>query len=541
MKKTGNFLRPVLLLLIGISLTYPAGAQGFKPARYKPDSGAEEVAKQASFFNSSGEPIAARSGKDIRIGDPAYGDTIQACLSAIGADKVTLRLPAGTYNLAKDLTIPANVTLIPEKGAILIRTGGYHLYINGPFVAGLWHCFGDTSPTHDWVKFGKESVSQAYPQWWGAVGDDATDCTAAINAALAAHPVVRLPQGIFKTTNILKVSSNGTLGGEGASSVVHMSIPGPGIYPANYATIKNFTLRGTYTSHPGGWAISGLYHNADPGADPHRTMNDADWTGAHLVVEDMVIEDFGGGGISPGPNSTIRCCTIQHCLGEGILLLGNGCQVYNMRIETVPSWGIDINSSYNAITQNKLNNCGNYEVLGSYDGGGIVLLTGPLAPGIKENNVCCNSIFGSDMPAIVVAATNEYTLTDCQINDNVIGEVCKKMTGVGAISLYDDNNKPGPIRVERISICRNQILSAGGATPAYGIMLRAVKEIKVNGNIIKGAFDHALYVKDHLAGRPADIQISNNRIETSSKQAISIHGADRVFLENNTIANTATP
>jgi hypothetical protein len=539
MRKTSNFLLPVLLLLISISLTPSAGAQTFEQSRCKPDLGAEEAAKKASF-NSSSEPIAARFGKDIRVGDPAYGDTIQACISAIGANKVALRVPAGTHNFFADFTIPSNITLIPERGAILTRTGGNHLDINGPFVAGLWHCFSDTSTTHDWVKFGKESVSQVYPQWWGAVGDDATDCTAPINAALAAHPLVRITHGIFKTTNILKVARNGTLCGDGPSSVVHMSIRGPGIYPANYATIKNFTLRGTYTPQPGGWAISALYHNADPGADPHRTMNDTDWTGTHLLVEDMVIEDFGGGGICPGPYSIIRFCTIQHCLGEGILLLGDSCQVYSNRIETVPSWGIDINSSYNAVTKNKLYNCGNYKILGSYDGGGIVLLSGPIAPGIKENNVSFNSIFCSDMPAVVVAATNEYTLTDCQINDNVISEVCKNFNEpVGAISLYDDNKKPGALRVERISICRNHILSAGGATTAYGIMLRAVKEIKVNGNIISGVANHAIYIKDHLAGRPVDIQISNNRIESLSKNAISINGADRVSLDNNTISNPA--
>jgi hypothetical protein len=354
--------------------------------------------------------------------------------------------------------------------------------------------------------------------------------------------LVRITPGIFKTTDILKIAENGTLCGDGPGSVVHMNISGPGIRPANYATIKNFTLRGTYSLHPGGWAISGLYHNADPGVDRNRTMQDRDWQGAHLLVEDMVIEDFGGGGIGPGPYSIIRSCTIQHCFGEGFLLLGDGCRVYNNIIDTVPSWGIDINSSENTVTQNKFHDCGNFKVLGGYDGGGIVLLSATIAPGIKENNVSFNNINGSDMPAVVGVANNEYTLTDCRIEDNIISNVCKNyFVPTGAMFLYDGNSKPGPLRVERISISRNKILSAGGTNTAYGIMLMAVKSIKVDSNIITGIADYPIYIKDHLAGRPSDIEISNNRIESHAKIAIYINGADSVSLGNNTISNPAAP
>jgi hypothetical protein len=71
MKKTSNFLLPVLLMLISIGLTLSVGTQILELSRWIPDLSAETVAKKASF-NSNNEPIVARSGKDIRVDDPAH-------------------------------------------------------------------------------------------------------------------------------------------------------------------------------------------------------------------------------------------------------------------------------------------------------------------------------------------------------------------------------------------------------------------------------------------------------------------------------------
>lgn len=48
-------------------------------------------------------------------------------MSALGANKVVLRLPAGTPNIFADFTIPSQVTLIPERNALVTRTGGTDL------------------------------------------------------------------------------------------------------------------------------------------------------------------------------------------------------------------------------------------------------------------------------------------------------------------------------------------------------------------------------------------------------------------------------
>lgn len=89
---------------------------------------------------------------------------------------------SSTLAVEDDLTVDRSLVIKPGVGRLTIASGKT-LTINGPFQAGLYQVFdGDGS-----VVFGSGSVSEVYPEWWGADGvDDSVAIQQAINS---------LPQG----------------------------------------------------------------------------------------------------------------------------------------------------------------------------------------------------------------------------------------------------------------------------------------------------------------------------------------------------------
>ena len=129
---------------------------------------------------------------DYAGGTPSLSG-LQAAVRAIGGSNRTLRLPSGTWPITDDFTIPANLTLKPERGAILSVATGKTLTINGGYEAGLYQSFSCTGTGK--VVFGIGAVENSYPEWWGAYSDgtNAAATYAAIQAAInAGHATVHL-------------------------------------------------------------------------------------------------------------------------------------------------------------------------------------------------------------------------------------------------------------------------------------------------------------------------------------------------------------
>jgi len=130
-------------------------------------------------------------------GATGNGKSIKAYVDNIGSDSgtIVLRHDSGeattTYQLSTNETIPSNITLEIENGAVINIASGKTLTINGPFKAGLYQVFsGDGS-----VSFGSGAVAEVYPEWWGAMFDGTTDDSAALNAAIAVNRHIILPGG----------------------------------------------------------------------------------------------------------------------------------------------------------------------------------------------------------------------------------------------------------------------------------------------------------------------------------------------------------
>lgn len=188
---------------------------------YKPSTGARG-ADEKSTFDAGMDRVDARLAKEIWIGDPNYGNTLQDAKTAIGANQLILRVPAGTHNISASLTIPANITLKLERGAILSIDTTKTLTLNGGLEAGLYQIFSCTGTGK--VLFGTGTVKAVYPEWWATnATPGTTDMLGAINAALTSQSgssIVMLQHSTYGVSGTLTLSSYKQLQGAGLDKTI---------------------------------------------------------------------------------------------------------------------------------------------------------------------------------------------------------------------------------------------------------------------------------------------------------------------------------
>jgi hypothetical protein len=229
---------------------------------YKPGMGARgEVEK--NFYDSGLNLVDARLAKEVWVGDPQYGSTLQTAVAGIGSNNVTLRIPAGTQNISANLSIPANITLKPERGAVLAIATDKTLTINGGLDAGLYQVFSCAGT--GMVTF--KSVPWVYPEWWGAVGNGTTDDSAALNSAATSV------RGVYGTVNLTALP-----GYAAASQIDFRNI-----------SVKNQARTRIFTSYAGaavliGWNTSGTSIPLDITL---YVLRSTDWTSGNIGIRAM--------------------------------------------------------------------------------------------------------------------------------------------------------------------------------------------------------------------------------------------------------------
>ena len=299
---------------------------------YKPSLGARGAEEKARF-DSGTDRLDARLGKEIWVGDPKYGSTLPAAIAAIAGSQAVLRVPAGTHNITADLTIPANITLKPERGAILSNANATtkNLTINGELVAGLYQVFNWTGTGK--ITFGPAAVKEVYPEWWGAKADGATDCLIPMQQCFDAAYKLS-PARIFLSGSYL-VSDTLTLGHTGDYASVVLTGASPGTFWDNSAgfppaselrasvelvnkplltvyshrcILEKFNLRG---------AGSLVYNSFGPGANGTiglRIANRSEYT----VLRDVSIQLFETGMFIGDGGGTQGGCAETHLYSVGI-------------------------------------------------------------------------------------------------------------------------------------------------------------------------------------------------------------------------------
>lgn len=119
-------------------------------------------------------------------------------------------------------TVPSTLTLVFHNGGSLSVATTKTVTINGAIKAGLYQIF--TLTGSGVVVFNGNYVKEAYPQWWGAVGDGATDSTTAFQNALASAKVIggRVYAPASASTYIISgtlvIPAGVTLEGDGSKS-----------------------------------------------------------------------------------------------------------------------------------------------------------------------------------------------------------------------------------------------------------------------------------------------------------------------------------
>lgn len=256
---------------------------------YKPALGEAGSTNKESFdvgFNN----VDARLAKEVWVGDPDYGTTIQTAVTAIGSTQARLHIPAGAYVFSDIYNIPDNIIITIEPNATItspwidksittieknvvnpqVTTSTAHglavgdsvyltgilqadwttrlnlvtvyvtaivdttnfrisrssgtadwdpvqnpaatastpaLRIKGRLEAGLYQVFTSTSMVQ------LNNLEFIYPEWWGAKGDNSTDCTEALNTcchcAELAFPraTVRVPSGNYRVSSTVTIKS----------------------------------------------------------------------------------------------------------------------------------------------------------------------------------------------------------------------------------------------------------------------------------------------------------------------------------------------
>lgn len=248
-----------------------------------------------AFFQPLTSGLLANISANIKFIGQYNGD-FDAAITDIGATVTTLVVDAAC-------TMSAVVTVPTTCGLIITRTGsidngGNNLTINGSLEAGLYQVFSGAGS----VRFGDGVVKEVYGEWWGAVADDSTDNTTALQAALNCKGTtpaatgegmkLQLLGGVYQTGKVTVrgkwtiegVSKRGTilkLKDNANESLLDMSDD-----YCVFVTLRDFSLYGNYSNQTG----------TSYGIETNRTGSGITASGLHHI-ENLEIYEFLTSGI----------------------------------------------------------------------------------------------------------------------------------------------------------------------------------------------------------------------------------------------------
>lgn len=288
-----RMIQAIVIILLGTAVTWAAGSWSPNNFSYKPQLTTQGTTDYNNF-NTSQDRVDARLAKEVWVGDPNYGTTIEAAMAAIGTtNNAILRVPPGNYTIAStpSATYP-NITLCPERGALIT--------INSSVV---FTCFLDNNINYQ--VFAKAdataSIITLYNTWTDArvfgfaasVSTTGTQNANAINDAmssLASGGVVKMPAGTYPCASGLITVVGRTLEGPSPVSDPVAAAPNSTILQCSgVATgghnamvkifggigggVRNICLDGNYIS-PLGLLVNGSYSCDLSGLGIKNTLND---------------------------------------------------------------------------------------------------------------------------------------------------------------------------------------------------------------------------------------------------------------------------
>jgi hypothetical protein len=197
----------------------------------------------------------------------------------------------GVVRIGSNVSIPSNVRLNFRAGAYIAPDVGQAVTINGTINAPLLKVFGGGGV----IAFGNtDHIDVAYPQWWGATGDDATNNLTALNACKdatkAAGIRMHVPKGVYRHSGTITFTDQPHLTGIPGQTVFKPT----GAIGANPAIVINNTV---------------------------QAFGAGDWNPVEYITVDGTLNPTGTG-IAWGTNAltsslTARCCRAINFTGAG--------------------------------------------------------------------------------------------------------------------------------------------------------------------------------------------------------------------------------
>lgn len=140
-------------------------------------------------------------------------------IAYFNGNEATIRIHRGTHEVLDDMTIPKNICLKFDKGAIIKVADTKTLTINGAIEAGLWQIFDG-----DGIVTGNIKCTYIYPEWFGAVADNMTDSTDGLQKAININIPVKLSKGTYLISIPLQVIDNTNIIGAGQRTTILKSL-----------------------------------------------------------------------------------------------------------------------------------------------------------------------------------------------------------------------------------------------------------------------------------------------------------------------------
>lgn len=330
------FTRVLILFLLLCSNAFAVGSWDTPGFRYTP----QKTAQGDTDYNQiviSESRTSARLDKSIWAGDPAIaaalgapvttGTSFQDAITACGSSSTTLHVGRGTYSITGNMVVPANVCLVPEKGAVLSVATTKTLTINGPFEAGLYQVFTGAGS----VLFGDGAVKTVNNYWFGAAvgGENATATQAAIDSIPATGGVtLLLAKSLYSSTVVVSkpnvvVDSNFN-DQTWSTSYAKIGAGDYGIYNVMFAvTASNVKFINTSFTQ-GSFTSSGFYIWFALGTDGGVVDNCNFYDLLYSVAENGVCIQTR----TTTTNTHIRNCYFENCRGA-VVLQGSRSSIFN--------------------------------------------------------------------------------------------------------------------------------------------------------------------------------------------------------------------
>jgi len=239
------------------------------------------------------------------------GFSVKAHVDTIGASSETIVFTPGTYTFSTSETIPANVTLDIQNGAVVSMDTGVTLTINGNILAGSYKWITTTGT-------GKVVISNSTKIntiWYSAsgAGTSASPWVDTLRNAWASNGTRHhyyLPTGHYKDASTITIDDDYVeITGDGkGNSIIHYEVADgtPAIqFKESAAGIVNFVRMSGFEIDGGSAATGGAVYLEDV---------------SDVLIENMWIHDFDGGTSAYGIKTagrelvTIRKCYINSCI-----------------------------------------------------------------------------------------------------------------------------------------------------------------------------------------------------------------------------------